>query len=220
MDLSIRPTPRRNPPVITLIERNLPVNDQPMDPTDDANSDTAAVEAAGIAQSVAVTDPVRVLRTITCDSLSRMSRLTFQYGIRGGAEIVMRICANSGNGMFSDDWVRADDVLNVLRSPDNQEVISSLAFRPLYVGKSINTPSFLMAALRHEEVITTHPTLKRAYQVLAVSAYEDRVRSLPETAETRSSGDEHAAPITPTEEVSAITTPARKTPGKASKKAR
>jgi hypothetical protein len=190
--------------------------------------DTYTPSPVDVADSPAAADkpnPVRVLRSIECDSLSRMSRLTFQYGLRDDTEIVIRISANSGNGMFSDDWVRADDVLNVLRSPDNQEAISSLAFRPLYVGKSVNTPSFLMAALRHEEVITTHPTLRRAYQVLAVSAYEDRVRSLPASG-PQTSGDEER-PMAKTEVAESIdkptgksaAAPARKTPGKASKKA-
>ncbi len=120
----------------------------------------------------------RVLKSVECDSLSGMSRLTYEFGVRGDSEIVMRIVGNTGSGMFSDDWVSANEVLNILRVPLYQESISSVAFRPLYLGKSVNTPSFLMAALRNEEVIAVHPTLKRGYQVIAVSAFEERVQGL------------------------------------------
>jgi hypothetical protein len=121
---------------------------------------------------------INVVKQIECDSLSRMSKLTYEFGVSGEAEVVMRIVGNSGSGMFSNDWVSTREVLNILRVPLYQESVASVAFRPLYVGKSINTPSFLMAALRNEEVITPHPTNRRGYQVTAVSAFEERLAGL------------------------------------------
>jgi hypothetical protein len=121
---------------------------------------------------------VKVVKAFECKSLSGLSTLTYEIGIRGGAEGVIRVAGNSGSGMFSDDWVPLREVLNILRLPLNQEAISSSAFRPLYLGRSINTPSFLMAALLNEEVIGVNSEKKRTYEVTAVSAFEERMEAL------------------------------------------
>jgi len=125
-----------------------------------------------------VEQEVRVIRSIECDSLARTCRLTYELGVKGEGEAVIRIAGNSGNGMFSEEWVSMRDVLNILRVPLHQEAISSMAFRPLYAGRSINSPSFLMAALRNEEVVVAHPSKRRCYMVSAVSAFEERVEEL------------------------------------------
>lgn len=125
-----------------------------------------------------VKQEVRVLKTIECDSLARSSILKYELGVRGEGEAVIRIAGNSGNGMFSEEWVSMRDVLNILRVPAHQEAISSMAFRPLYAGRSINSPSFLMAALRNEEVVVAHPSKRRCYQVSAASAFEERIEQL------------------------------------------
>lgn len=126
----------------------------------------------------AVQEDIRVIRVVECDSLARSSRLTYELGIRGDAEAVMRISGNTGNGMFSEEWVPMAEVMNILRVPIHQEAINSMAFRPLYAGRSINSPSFLMAALRNEEVIVAHPSKRRCYMVSALSAFEERIDQL------------------------------------------
>lgn len=129
-------------------------------------------------QDQVVEEEVRVVSVVECDSLARSSRLTYELGIRSSGEGVIRISGNSGNGMFSEEWVPLAAVVNILRVPVHQEAISSMAFRPLYAGRSINSPSFLMAALRNEEVIVAHPSKRRCYMVSALSAFEERVEQL------------------------------------------
>jgi hypothetical protein len=124
-------------------------------------------------------DEVIVVRSHECPSLSGLSTLSYEYGRRMGGELVIRISANSGSGMFSNDWVPVSEVLEILRVPERQEAISSVAFRPLYLGKSVNTPSFLMAALKHEEVILATASKRNAYQVSDLAAFEERLETLP-----------------------------------------
>ncbi|MBQ0931170.1 hypothetical protein [Ideonella alba] len=130
-------------------------------------------------------DQVRVLETIECDSLARSCRITYELGVRLDGSAVMRVARNSGAGMFCDQWVSVDDVLRVLNLPAHREGISSTAFRPLYLGRSSNSHSFLMAALRHEEAVIPHPTRPRNYQAADPRLFEARVRRAvdPETGE-------------------------------------
>lgn len=114
-----------------------------------------------------VADPgprVTALESVECDSLARSCRLTYELGRREDGAAVMRVAANSGAGMFCDDWVSVDEVLRILRLPAHRECVSSTALRPLYLGRSSNSHSFLMAALRHEEAVIPHPTRPRNYQ--------------------------------------------------------
>lgn len=135
---------------------------------------------------------VKAVKTVECFSVSGKSRLTYQFGRRDGVDglegVYMRIQHNSGGGMFSDEWVTLNGVLDVLRDPGYAETITSRAFRGLYVGRSVNSQSFLMAALKNEEVIADHSTKKRAYQVFDLGAFEERIGEIsrmpiPEPAE-------------------------------------
>ena len=96
-------------------------------------------------------DLVRVIRTGQCPSVSGRSTLTYHLGqIGGDGEHYMRIHDNTGRGMFARDWVSATDIRGVL---DGDVPLTSSAFKPLYLGRSVNTGGFLMAALRDLGVI-------------------------------------------------------------------
>lgn len=123
-------------------------------------------------------DGVIVLQAIQCPSLSGLSQLTYEYGLKSGSELMIRIAGNTGTGMYSEDWVPMNEVLNILRIPAHQAAISSIVLRPLYLGKSVNTPSFLLAALKHEEVVVPDASKRGAYQVSALSAFEERLEGL------------------------------------------
>ncbi len=96
-------------------------------------------------------DQVRVIRTGQCSSVSGRSTLTYHLGQVGDdGEHYVRIHDNTGRGMFARDWVSASDIRGVL---DGDSPLTSSAFKPLYLGRSVNTGGFLMAALRDLGVI-------------------------------------------------------------------
>lgn len=147
-------------------------NDLNGDKTDVAPEKTDVAESANDAPKA---PDVRTLRSVECDSLARSSRLTYEFGVRDGSEPVMRVARNSGAGMFCDEWVSVGEVIRVLGLPLYRESVSSTALRSLYVGRSSNSHSFLMAALRNEEVVIPHPERQRTYKVADLKAFHARV---------------------------------------------
>ncbi len=125
-------------------------------------------------------EEVVVVKTAKCASSSGKSTLTYQFGLKAGEGVQVRFVHNSGGGMFCKDWVAMKEVMQVLRDPGSQEVISAASFRPIYLGRSINTPSFLLAALKQEGVIVVHASRPRNYQVSEVDAFEQRIGVLSE----------------------------------------
>jgi len=135
----------------------------------------------------AMEQEVKVIKSAQCPSVSGKSKLTYEFGLKEEGGVQFRITRNSGGGMFGKDWVPMSEVIKVLKDPLNQEAIGAFAFRQIFEGKSINTQSFLLAALKNEEVVTVHPTTRRAYQVFDVAAFEERINGLIEGKQVGSS---------------------------------
>ena len=49
-------------------------------------------------------DSMAVVKTSTCDTLTKKSRLTYHIGTLPDGEIYFRIHKNTGNGFFSNEW--------------------------------------------------------------------------------------------------------------------
>ena len=107
------------------------------------------------------TNPIRVLKLGKCDSFSGMNRLTYQLGSRTGNDAYIRVVANSGTGVFTDQWISMDDIENICIKG---KALTSWLLFPLFKCKSINTPAFLLAALYHEEVVQKGTKKKRTYE--------------------------------------------------------
>jgi hypothetical protein len=122
-------------------------------------------------------EEVRVLKTFNCDSLSGKSKLTYQFGVLD-TQPQLRVTANSGGGMFSRDWVALADVIQVLKGPELKESVTATAFQALFAGRSINSQSFLLAILKKEGAVQSHPGRARAYAVADVPGFVARIRAL------------------------------------------
>ena len=96
---------------------------------------------------------MRVLRTATCKTLSGKSTLTYRIGCLPDSSVHLCIAKNSGGGYFSDEWIAFDDIQEALRDDDEGAAITSIRLTPLFKGKSVNTPSFLLAALKHLKLV-------------------------------------------------------------------
>ena len=133
-------------------------------------------------------DEVKVVQASTCASVSGRSTITYEFGVNPGGQVMFRITANTGGGMFGKDWVVVSALIKILRAQTNQEEIRAVAFRPLFEGKSINTQSFLLAALLSKKVIVAHATKPRGYQVVDVDDFEDRLNELCGGVASKKSG--------------------------------
>ena len=107
---------------------------------------------------------IRVLKTAKCPSLSGESELTYQVGCDPGSEIHFRIVGNSAAGAFNQDWVSLDAIRKAFaKAPGPQEITSSHLHR-LYAHRSVNTPAFLLAALKREGLVRPSTKKRRCHE--------------------------------------------------------
>ena len=125
----------------------------------------------------AVTPEVRVIKTATCKSLSGMSDLTYHLGVDAESNLLLRVFANSSSGYFSQEWVPFSAIKATLAKAPN---ITSFSLRPLYVGKSTNSPGFLLAALKAEGLVKLKGEKERVYVALDSSLFMAGVTVLME----------------------------------------
>lgn len=94
---------------------------------------------------------MEIIKKGKCPSLTNKSTLTYEVGKDEAGAVHVRITSNTGGGYYSGEWVALQDIEAALaKTPD---AITSVALFKLFKGKSVNTPAFLLAALRHEGVV-------------------------------------------------------------------
>ena len=106
---------------------------------------------------------VRILRAVTCPSLSGKSKLTYEVGWAGKDDVGFRIVANSSSGCFSREWVTLKTLLNAFDEIPTGQTITSDVLMPLFRGVSANTPFFIFAALKNEGLVKLSVASKRRY---------------------------------------------------------
>lgn len=120
---------------------------------------------------------IRVLKTGTCPSLSGKSKLTYEIGCSPESDLLVRISKNSGTGFFSDAWVTWEQLQRAL-AKNGTNPITSFTLRPLFKGQSVNTPGFLMAALKNEQLLQNMKSNPRCYECLDGTAFMKEVTAL------------------------------------------
>lgn len=93
---------------------------------------------------------MRIVKIGQCPSLTGKSNLTYHLGCDAKSELYIRIWGNDGGGLFGTEWVAWSRIEPVL---ETEEPIVSKTLRPLFKGRSANTPGFVLAVLRAEGVI-------------------------------------------------------------------
>ena len=106
-------------------------------------------------------DEIAEVETGECPSLSGLSTITYAIGKGGDGAAHVRLVANSGKGMFCKDWVSAKAVNALLSSG---KPLTSRSVQSLHPGRSINTGGFLLAVLRHLELVRISPSNSRNHE--------------------------------------------------------
>jgi len=106
-------------------------------------------------------DSKRILKTASCKTISAKSTLTYQIGTEDD-ELHVRITKNTGGGFFSDEWISMNDIQSVLDEQPAGTPVTSFLLQPLFRGKSVNTPAFLLSALVHEKLLRPMQDKKRS----------------------------------------------------------
>ena len=105
----------------------------------------------------------RILKIATCPTLSGKSELIYHIGCTSDKATQFRIYASNGGGTFSQEWVAWKDIEKQLKKTSSG--ITSIALYPLFRGKSVNTPSFLLSVLKHEGILATMKGKSRVHEL-------------------------------------------------------
>jgi len=121
---------------------------------------------------------IRILKTGTCPNLSDSAKLGYHIGCNAESKIQLSVHSNSGKGYFSREWVSFDAILKAIDKAPKDKPWNAFWLGPLYAGKSINTPSFLMAVLLAEGLVRK---VERNYEKVGHDAFVSDVNKLIES---------------------------------------
>ena len=121
---------------------------------------------------------MRILKKAACPTISSKSKITYHIGATPDNEIYFRIHANTGGGFMSQEWVSLKDILDVFGEVQEGQPITSFVLQPLFQGKSVNTPAFLVAALADEKLLRLLKGKKRGHVVMDPEGFNARMKKL------------------------------------------
>lgn len=113
------------------------------------------------AESIIAQPVLRIVKVGTCTNVSGKHKLTYHIGCNANEVIHFRIYENSGGGYFSTEWISHSAIQKAIEIGPTPT--TSFALYPLFNGKSVNTPAFLLAALLSEGLMQIHPDNPRCY---------------------------------------------------------
>lgn len=119
---------------------------------------------------------LRILKKATCPSLSGKSKLMYSIGANEKGDVYLAVTGNDGGGFFSTEPISLEAIQQALsKNPDN---ISSVALFGLFKGKSVNTPSFMLAVLKHEKLVQPIKGKQRKHELCDPKPFMDRIADL------------------------------------------
>ena len=138
-----------------------------------------------VADSVATAPApeIRILRTANCPSLSGKSTLTYAIGTDTAGQVMLQVTANTGGGYFNADWVPQRDIQAALNTQPAGKAVTSGTLQPIYLGKSNNSPGFLLAVLLHVGLVQASKEKPRCYELRNPKAFNEGIAALLESAQ-------------------------------------
>ncbi len=108
------------------------------------------------------THVTRIIKIATCPTCSGKASITYYFGCDEIKQVYIRIKANSGGGFFSEEWVKLSGIQTALDGAPFP--VTSYPLIKLFIGKSVNTPAFLLAVLKHEGLVKLLEGKIRGYE--------------------------------------------------------
>ena len=109
---------------------------------------------------------LQILQTTKCQTVSNKSTLNYQIGVDDKNEVYIRVNGNTGGGYFSNEWVSLDNITSILGDVSGEH-ITSINLIPLFKGKSVNTPGYLLAVLLKEGLLAPFEEGKKRQYVFS-----------------------------------------------------
>ena len=119
---------------------------------------------------------MRIIKIASCPTCSGKATLTYHFGCTKDNQVHIRIVVNSGGGFFSEEWVSLKATLEALDKAPHP--ITAIPFINLFIGKSVNTPGFLLAVLKHEGLVKLLEGKVRGYEKLDPETFMTEVNKL------------------------------------------
>jgi hypothetical protein len=131
---------------------------------------------------------MKILKTSNCKTLSGKSTLNYQVAVNPDDQIHIRIHANDGGGMFSREWVSFEAIQAALEDDDEGAAITSVRLTSAFEGKSVNTPSFLLAALKHLKLVRPMQGKTRHHERLDPGPFLEQMEKLMSSSAGKTKG--------------------------------
>ena len=114
--------------------------------------------------------PIQEIYTGECPSLSGQSTLTYAIGRHPEDQSLhLRIVANSGGGMFCDEWASGSAIDALVQS---STVLISRSMCELHAGRSINTGGFVLSVLKHLGLVRVNAENSRHHEMVPGTTFE------------------------------------------------
>jgi hypothetical protein len=148
------------------------------------SSETENQETVQFAHEEEVVDPIEVIYKGECPSLSGRSTLTYAIGRHSeNRTLHLAITGNSGGGMFCHEWASASEIHDIVLGATE---ITAKCLAPIWAGKSVNTLSFGLAALRDVGLVEVNPDQTRQHRHVSGQTLETCVSKLAADQSTAS----------------------------------
>ena len=117
-----------------------------------------------------VVDPIEVIYTGECLSLSGRSTLTYAIGRHTeDGTLHLAITGNSGGGMWCKDWASASAIQDVVLGESG---LTAKSFHVLHSGRSINTGGFILACCKELGLIRANEENTRLHEHVPTTTFE------------------------------------------------
>lgn len=114
--------------------------------------------------------PIQEIYTGECPSLSGLSTLTYAIGRHPEDQSLhLRIVANTGGGMFCEDWSSGEAIDALVQS---STVLISRSMCELHAGRSINMGGFVLAILKHLGLVRINAGNSRHHEIVPGTTFE------------------------------------------------
>jgi hypothetical protein len=114
--------------------------------------------------------PIEAIYTGECQSLSGQSSLTYAIGRHPEDQTLhLRIVANTGGGMFCDEWASGSAIDALVQS---SAVLISRSMCELHAGRSINTGGFVLSILKHLGLVRVNAENSRHHEMVPGTTFE------------------------------------------------
>ncbi len=114
--------------------------------------------------------PIEAIYTGECQSLSGQSSLTYAIGRHPEDQTLhLRIVANTGGGMFCDEWASGSAIDALVQS---SAVLISRSMCELHAGRSINTGGFVLSILKHLGLVRVNAENSRHHEMAPGTTFE------------------------------------------------